>query len=161
MAQQTINAPPFRAPFTTGDSGEKGDTPADLVAKLNANTTELYSKALAAAKYTTSAAAGPATAAVGDLTGGSLAVCNYSSIGANNLTTRTAAQMIADAGLVVGQSYELEIMNSSGGQMTLVGGTGVTVNGTATIAAAAVRWYSVLVTGAAAITMQNLGSGTI
>ena len=45
--------------------------------------------------------------------------------------------------------------------MTLVGGTGVTISGTATIAASACRWYSVKVVSALAITIQNLGSGTI
>src|SRR5882757_8754527 len=42
MAQQTLNAPPVRSPFTTGDSSEKGDTPNDLVTKLQAMLTEVY-----------------------------------------------------------------------------------------------------------------------
>lgn len=45
MAQQIIKPPPFRAPFNIGDSSEKGDTPADVVAKLNANFTDLYAGA--------------------------------------------------------------------------------------------------------------------
>lgn len=160
MVQQTLNPPPFRAPFTTGDSSEKGDTPTDLVTKLQTMLTELYAKALAGAKYTTSAAAGPATAAQGDLTGALNVTAVYSNIGANNLTTRTAAQMIADAGLVVGQSYELAIGNTNAGTLTLVGGTGVTINGTATIATTITRWFVVTVTGAATITIQNAGSGS-
>src|SRR6266403_1520966 len=85
------------------------------------------------------------------------AACNYSGFGANNLTTRTAALMFADMGAVVGQSYELEIMNSSGGVITLVGGTGVTISGTATIASTAARWFSVLFNSATTLTIQNLG----
>jgi len=98
MAQQTLNPPPVRSPFTTGDSSEKGDTPNDLVTKLTTMLTELYAKALQAAKFTSSALAGPATAAAGDLTGAQSVVCNYTGFGANNLTTRTAAQMFADMG---------------------------------------------------------------
>jgi hypothetical protein len=160
MVQQTLNPPPVTSPFTTGDSSEKGDTPNALVIKLQAMMNELYSKALAGAKYVTSAVAGPATAAAGDLTGALTVNAIYSNIGANNLTTRTAAQMIADAGLVVGQSYELGIGNTNAGTLTLVGGTGVTISGTATIALNVLRWYVVTVTGAAAITIQNTGSGT-
>ena len=161
MAQQTLNAPPFRAAFNTGDSPEKGDTPADLVAKLQAMLTELYGKANAGSKYSTNATVGATTADAGDLTGALTTTCNYSAVGAANLTTRTATQMLADAGAIVGQSYELEIMNSSAGQMTLVGGTGVTINGTATIAAGAVRWFTVIFNTATTMTIQNAGSGSI
>src|SRR6266404_4392548 len=128
-------------PFNTGDSLEYGDLPAAITGKINANFTALYGKTLAGSKYTTSAVVGPATAAQGDLTGALTTACNYSAFGANNLTTRTAAQMFADMSAVVGQSYELEIMNSGAGIMTLVGGTGVTINGTATINNGATRWF--------------------
>lgn len=160
MAQQTLNAPPVSSPFTTGDSSEKGDTPNALVTKLQAMTTELYGKALAAAKYTANATVGAQIAAAGDLTGALNVTANYSAIGGANLTTRTAAQMIADAGLVLGQAYELEIMNPGAGTLTLVGGTGVTISGTATIATQVARWFVVTVTGAATITIQNVGSGS-
>jgi hypothetical protein len=161
VAQQTINAPPSHMPFNTGDSLEYGDLPAVIAGKINANFTELYGKTLAGSKYSTNASVGATTAAAGDLTGGLTTICNYSAVGAANLTTRTAAQMFADMGAVVGQSYELEIMNSSGGAMTLVGGAGVTVNGTATIALNTTRWFSVTFTSAATVTIQNLGSGPI
>jgi hypothetical protein len=161
MVQQTLNPPRNRTePFNTGDSAERGDTPSDLVAKLTAMLTELYNKTLAGSIYNTNASVGATTAAQGDLTGGLTVVCNYSAVSANNLTTRTAAQMIADANMVVGQSYEVEIINTSGGTMSVVGGAGVTVNGTVTIGAGNARWFSVKVTGAATITMQNLGFGT-
>jgi hypothetical protein len=161
MAQQTLNPPPFRAPFTTGDSAEKGDTPTDLVTKLQAMMVELYASKAAPIKFSSNATVGATTAAAGDLTGASNVVCNYSAVGAANLTTRTAAQMIADAGLILGQTYEVEIMNSSGGTTTLVGGTGVTITGTATMATNTARWFAVTVTGAATMTFQNLGSGAI
>ena len=161
MAQQTLNAPPFRAAFNTGDASDKGDTPNDLVTKLQAMLTELYAKTLAGAKYTANATVGAQTAAAGDLTGALNVTANYSALGGGNLTTRTAAQMIADAGLVIGQSYEMAILNPGAGTITLLGGTGVTVNGTATIATATARWFVVTVTGAAAMTFQNAGSGTV
>lgn len=162
MAQQTLNAPPVRSPFTTGDSSEKGDTPNDLVTKLQAMLTEVYGKLLIAAKYTTNAAAGATTAAAGDLTGANFVAANYSAVGAANLTTRTAAQMFADHGAIIGQTYELEIMNSNaGGPVTLIGGTGVTVTGTATIANGTARFFIVTFNSATAVTIQNVGSGAI
>lgn len=161
MAQQNLNAPPFRAPFTTGDSSELGDTPRDLVNKIQANEAELYAKALQAAKFSSNAAAGPATAAAGDLTGAMSVICNYTNIGANNLTTRTAAQMLADMGAVVGQTYEACIMNTNAGTITLVGGTGVTITGTATISNNQARWYAVTFNTATTMTFQNIGSGTV
>lgn len=163
MAQQNLVAPPFNAPFNTSDSAEKGDTPTQHVAKQQANNVELYGKLNVAAKYSTNAASGATTAAAGDLTGATDTICNYSAVGAANLTTRTAAQMIADAGLVVGQTYVVEIMNSSGtGPMAVIGGTGVTISGsTTTIAAGIARWFMVTVNSLTTMTFQNLGSGTI
>jgi hypothetical protein len=161
VTQQTLNPPPVYSPFTTGDASDKGDPPNALVVKLQAMLTELYSKATTFTKYTTNAASGAATAAAGDLTGAQSVVANYSAVGAANLTTRTAAQMFADAGAIVGQTYEVEIMNSSGGTTTLVGGTGVTINGTATIAAGTARWFAVTFNSATTMTFQNLGSGSI
>src|SRR6266705_877596 len=159
MAQQTLNAPPVRSPFTTGDSSEKGDTPNDLVTKLTTMMTELYGKALQAAKFSSNATAGPTTAAAGDLTGAMSVVCNYTNIGANNLTTRTAAQMFADMGAVVGQTYEVCIMNTNAGTITLVGGTGVTITGTAATITNTARWYVVTFNSATTMTFQNVGQG--
>lgn len=166
MAQQTLNAPPFRSPFTTGDASEKGDTPTDLVTKLQAMLTELYTKAVtAAAKYTLNATVGSTTAALGDLTGANYVVANYSAVtsgGVANLTTRTAAQMFADHGAVVGQTYEVEIMNSAGANvMTLVGGAGVTITGSANISNGNSRWYIVTFNSPTTMTFQNLGFGAI
>lgn len=161
MVQTTLNPPPFRADFTTGDSSEKGDTPTDLVTKLQAMLVELYAKTLTAAKYTKNVTVGATTAAAGDLTGASTVVAEYSAVNTANLTTRTAAQMIADANLIVGQSYDLEIMNSSAGTTTLVAGAGVTLTGTMTIATNTARFFVVTVTGAATMTIQQVGSGSI
>lgn len=101
--------------------------------------------------------AGNGTLAAGNIEGG--AFTTLASSGATAMTTRTAAQMITQAGLSVGQSYMLRIYNTNGGTLTLTGGTGVTITGTATIATNITRDYSVTVTGAATITMQNIGSG--
>lgn len=165
MAQQTLNPPPFRSPFTTGDASEKGDTPNDLVTKLQAMLTELYAKVLTAAKYTLNSTVGATTAAVGDLTGANYVVANYSAVtsgGVANLTTRTAAQMFADASAIVGQSYELEIMNSAGANvMTVVGGTGVTMTGSVNISNGNSRWFLVTFNSPTTMTFQNLGFGGI
>lgn len=105
----------------------------------------------------TSVSTGNGTAAAGALEGGQFTV--YATSGATALTTRTAAQMITQAGLAVGQSYILRVYNTNAGTLTLTGGTNVTITGTATIATAVFRDYVVTVTGAAAITFQNIGSG--
>src|SRR5262249_21382251 len=68
------------------------------------------------AKYTKNTTSGATTAAAGDLTGIGVAYvqAEYSAVGAANLTVRTAAQMIADGALQIGDSYVLEITNTSG-----------------------------------------------
>lgn len=105
----------------------------------------------------TSISSGNGTLSAGNIEGAGFTVLATS--GATALTTRTAAQMIAQAGLAVGQSYVLRVYNTNGGTLTLTGGTGVTITGTATIATNVTRDYGVSVTGAAAITLQNIGSG--
>lgn len=113
------------------------------------------------AQFVLNATVGVTTAAAGDMTGARYVQAGYSGVGAANLTTRTAAQMIADGFLQVGDSYVLEITNTSGGTTTLVGGTGVTLTGTMTMATNTTRRFNVKVTGAATITIQSTGVGTI
>jgi len=80
--------------------------------------------------------------------------------GATALTTPTAAQIIAAVpGWEVGDSYRLRIYNTNAGTLTLTGGTGVTITGTATLATNVWREYIVSYTGAGAVTMQNIGAG--
>lgn len=105
---------------------------------------------------TISAASG--TLAAGNMEGA--AWCNLASSGATAMTTRTAAQLIANIpNAQIGMTYMLMIFNSNGGTLTLTGGTGVTITGTATIATNIVRFYNVSITGAATVTMQNMGAG--
>lgn len=115
------------------------------------------------AKYTKNVTSGATTAAAGDLTGVGVAYvqAEYSAVGAANLATRTATQMVADGALQVGDSYVLEITNTSGGTTTVTAGTGVTLTGTMTIATNATRRFNVLVTAATTITIQGTGVGTI
>lgn len=105
----------------------------------------------------TTISSGNGTLAAGALEGAGFTVLATS--GATAFTTRTAAQMITQAGLVVGQSYVARVYNTNGGTLTLTAGSGVTITGTATIATAVFRDYGVTVTAAGAITMQNIGSG--
>lgn len=85
---------------------------------------------------------------------------------AANATTDTAANIIAAmASPAVGASYKLRIINESSGAFTwtVVGGTGVTVSGVATIAQNTWREFIVTVTAVGAIpavTLQNVGTGT-
>lgn len=110
-------------------------------------------------KWTQDAQAGASTTPAGAMTGANKTIINITAVGAANYTTRTAALMIADGALKIGQTWEVEIVNTNAGQTTLVGGVGVTVTGTATIAQNISRRYVATVTGAATITLQEVGSG--
>jgi hypothetical protein len=83
-----------------------------------------------------------------------------------NLTTPTAAQLLAGMhSPAIGTTYVLRILNAQAGAFafTLLGGTNVTVNGTATINQNQWRDFLVQVTGVgagAAITMTSLVSST-
>jgi hypothetical protein len=93
-----------------------------------------------------------------DIAGASYVVLATS--GATALTTPTAAQIIAAVpGWEIGDSYRLRVYNTNGGTLTLTGGTGVTITGTATIATAVWREYIVSYSAAAAVAMQNIGAG--
>lgn len=87
--------------------------------------------------------------------------------GGVNVTTRTAAQIYADAAAALGFNpptnfiQEFIVVNTGGGTVTLVGGTGVTISGTATIANNAVRTYTVLIASPSSVTITNVGSGSV
>jgi len=80
-------------------------------------------------------------------------------------TTPTAAQIISSMKAALGQNlpigygWFMQITNASGFTETLAGGSGVVINGTATIATATSRGFFVTITGAATVTMTNVGSG--
>lgn len=117
---------------------------------------------LAAAKYVKNVTAGATVAAAGDLTGAAYTSAEFSAVGAANLTTRTATQMFADMPNVnVGDSYILEITNTSAGTTTLVAGAGVTLTGTMTMATNSTRRFVVTFTSATALVIQSIGVGTI
>lgn len=114
------------------------------------------------AKYTKNTTSGVTTAAAGDLTGALIVHAEYSAVGAAALTTRTATQMFGDAGNVqAGDTYELTIINTSGGTTTLTAGTGVTLTGTMTLATNTTRRFLVTFTSGTAMTFQSVGVGTI
>ncbi|SRR5260221_5296135 len=109
--------------------------------------------------YYSTVSTGNGTAAVNSLSAANFTI--YATSGATALTTRTAAQMIADQpNTPVGSSYLLRVYNTNAGTLTLTGGTGVTISGTATIATVTWRDYMVTFNSATTLTMQNIGSGT-
>jgi hypothetical protein len=63
----------------------------------------------------------------------------------------------AESGL---NSWVVRIINSGAGAFTLAGGTGVTVNGTATVAQNTFRDFVCTVSLAGLVTMQSAGTGT-
>ena len=128
----------------------------------NVNDIDLATTTLAGltgAKYNT-AALSSTTASAGQLSGAVVVVMNNSGANPATYTTRTVAQMIADSLLQVGQVYLVILCNGQAtGTLTLAGGTGVTITGTATVAANVFRIFTVTVNSMAAITFQNVGSG--
>jgi hypothetical protein len=127
--------------------------------------------ALCGTFYTTFAAGvTTGTIAANVLTGALKVVLNSAATTPGNQTTRTAANLFTDAAaqfglsltdpaLVNGLQYQLTITQTGAGTFTLVGGTGVTITGTATIAQNTTRTFVVNLTPAAAtFTSVDVGS---
>lgn len=114
---------------------------------------------LPTAQVVTNNTAGATTAAVGDLTGAQACTVKLTAVGAANYTTRTATQMFADMpNAAVGMSWMVYIKNTNAGTTTVVGGVGVTLNGSAaTVAQNTTRIYVCTFTSATALTMESLG----
>jgi hypothetical protein len=84
-------------------------------------------------------------------------------VGAFNVTTPTAAQIVtAMNNPIPGQTYRLRVVNQSGGAFTgtLVGGTGVTITGTATIAQNTWRDFIVTITSLTAVAVRSIATGS-
>jgi hypothetical protein len=129
-------------------------TPAVTITVTDIAPTNVLQKA----KQVTSAASGT-TYIAGDMTGAEQVFLTSSANGANAMTTRTAAQLIADQGSPpVGYSWRLRINQTGNNTLTLTGGTGVTISGTNTVATTVVREYLMVITGASTITMTNIGA---
>lgn len=127
-----------------------------------AGTWSVFDNALPGAFKSTGALQG-ATFAAGSLTGGANVVYTNTGTTPASLTTRTATQMFNDMpNAQVGQSYLLTVINLSGSAntATLVGGTGVTITGTATIAQNIARVYTVTFNTATTMTLLESHSYT-
>lgn len=124
-----------------------------------AGTWNCQSTPLPYAKFTTDAT-GSQTLPVGYFTGAATVNATNTAAGAIAWTTRTATQMFADTpNARVGDKYLLIVSNFGNNTITITGGGGVTVTGTATIATLIVRMYIVTFTSATALVMQNIGAG--
>lgn len=113
------------------------------------------------AQFTT-AALTAGTLAVGTITGAGFTVLTNTGATPGAQTVRTAAQMLADfPGIRVGDSYQLRIVNTGAGTLTLTADAGptVTITGTATVAQNVFRDYIVTFNTAATATIQSVGSG--
>ena len=106
------------------------------------------------------------TAGVSEVAGAGLVVLNLTgalAAGAN-VTTPAASDLIGDFPIapLVGMSWVWRILNNSSGAFawTVVAGAGVTLGGTATIGQNTWREFLFTVTGSAAVSLQNIGSGS-
>ena len=89
----------------------------------------------------------------------------YNGAGAANLTLPAASDLCNNIqGCMVGTSFEVEVRSIGAGTATLVAGTGVTLNGAATVATLNSRTYLFNITnvtpGSEAYTVYSKGSGT-
>lgn len=116
-------------------------------------------QALPVSQIVTNATSGAATAAVGDITGAQFCNLIVTAVGAANYTTRTGAQMFADIpNAQIGDSWMIAIRNTNAGTTTITAGaSGVTINGTATIAQNVTRLFQATITAANTIVMQSMG----
>ncbi len=162
MTAQTRTALTATVTANLADNTTGAITPA-LARAVAQNTVDSVLIAPGLVKYTKNTTSGATAAAAGDLTGALVVFAEYSAVGAANLTTRTGTQMFADAGNVQAlDTYELTIINTSGGQTTLTAADGtVTLTGTMTIAASTTRRFMVKFTSTTAVTFQSVGVGTI
>lgn len=115
-------------------------------------------------QYNTNTATASATATAAQMAGANTCALNMTGTlaGAATLTTATAAAIIAQAGSPpVGASWIVRVGNSSSGNFawTIAGGTGVTVNGTATVAQNTFRDFLATVGANSTLTLQSIGVG--
>ena len=85
--------------------------------------------------------------------------------GAVTDTTDTATAIIGAHGSLIpldgSFSRTIQLINTTGQAITVAGGTGVTVSGTATIATGAYRYFLLNVASASTVTLTNIGGGTL
>lgn len=74
-------------------------------------------------------------------------------------TTDTATNIIAQIGYLYG-SIKIRIINTTADVQTIAGGTGVTISGTATLAAGTFRDFLLTMDTNNTVTLTNIGSGT-
>lgn len=142
------------------------DPTADFIPVYDASAGKVY-KALGSsiiepeAKFSTNTTT--TTFAAGQLTGANYVVYTNTQGTPGSIATRTATQMFGDDSQArVNRSYVLRIINGQGtGVLTVTAGSGVTLTGTATIATNSYRDFIVTYTSATALTMQNIGGGTL
>jgi hypothetical protein len=89
------------------------------------------------------------------------ATANYTDTTDNAVNIIAAIKAATGVAVPVGFTYLLGVTNTVAFVETLAGGTGVTISGTATLAASTTRQFSVKVTAATTITMTSLGSGAL
>jgi hypothetical protein len=150
----------------TGNETIPADT--NLTQGLNPETEAITTSQFlfgAAVQYTANTAAVATTATAASVAGSNFVVLDMTGniTGDVALTTPTAAQIRAalPGSGFTGQEYILRVINEDAtNAWTLTGGTGVTVSGTAAVAAGTDRDFMVKVTSATAVTMQSIGAGT-
>lgn len=138
------------------------------------------------AQYKTTAQATGTVLAAANMSGAGDCYVNFTGQAATAITTDTAVNIIAalqsavaaavvasGAGFAAGVNaplgvpnlfnvtYTLTIINNNSGILTLTGGTGVTVTGTNTLAAAVERQYTVTINSPTTITLQHLFGGAV
>jgi hypothetical protein len=126
-----------------------------------AGTWAIFSNCLLESSWSTDTTTGAFTA--GELTGGANTTYVSTATTPGSRATRTAAQMINDfPNAQVGMTYFLTVINLSGSAntLTMTGGTGVTITGTATVAQNVARVYQGTFNSGTTLTLQEMYSFT-
>lgn len=124
------------------------------------------------AQFSTQAVVGNLLLTLVQILGAGDVVLQTTGAAAANLTTPTAQQIVQQLQQLfgflppVGFAWQVEINNQSTQTMTLVGGTGVTITGTATVATVSNRTWVFTITanggaaggGSFAVSIQNIAS---
>lgn len=100
--------------------------------------------------------------AAANMVGGPAIITRSLGSGANNDTTDSATNIIAAIpGAQTGQTFGLIVANMNTGTLTISGGTGVTMAGTATLGTLTFKMFVGQVTGASSVQISEaFGSGT-
>jgi len=121
-----------------------------------------YSGAFAVTAVPVNAVSGAAENYSSSSNAGPLQLPTAAAIYANIIAALSAAGVLEPANVFgAGVTYYVRISNTNAGTVTLTGGSGVTINGTATLITNSFRDFVVTVSNPGTVVFQSVGSGSL